>query len=190
MGLSCRQRPLADAPSPNPSRKREGDCVALALTLSACSTTQTPAPSPPQPIASEPAPRPPPTPAPPPAPTVPPACNISTARAKARRSAPRHGIPYRLYADQARSRPADSAILAPGTTLAEPAFVPCGRKPLAAVFDVDETVLLNLGFEYNEAADPKPYDEARWKAWEKTGAGKVSPTPGALEALTALRKWA
>ena len=89
---------------------------------------------------------------------------------------------------QVHKRPHDSVVLATGSALASPDYVLCGKKPLAAVFDVDETVLLNLGFEYNEAAAPKPYDEARWKAWEKTGAGKVSPTPGALEALTALRK--
>jgi 5'-nucleotidase (lipoprotein e(P4) family) len=91
-------------------------------------------------------------------------------------------------AQQVRKRPRDSVVLAAGTTLAAPSFVPCGKKPFAAVFDVDETVLLNLGFEYSEAANPQPYSEARWQAWEKTGADKVAPTPGALQSLTALRK--
>lgn len=92
------------------------------------------------------------------------------------------------YAAQAvRSRPADSVILADGATLADPRFVPCGDKPLAAVFDVDETVLLNLGFEYDTAAHPGPYDPGKWDKWEKTGGARIAPTPGAAQALAALR---
>jgi 5'-nucleotidase (lipoprotein e(P4) family) len=80
-----------------------------------------------------------------------------------------------------------SIVLTPDATLAKPSFERCGMKPLAAVFDVDETVLLNLGFEYNDAAHPAPYDETRWRAWETASAGKVAATPGAVEALTKLR---
>lgn len=82
----------------------------------------------------------------------------------------------------------DSVVLASGATLAAPAWVPCGTKPKAAVFDVDETVLLNLGFEYDTAANPAPYSEARWQAWEKTGATKVAAVPGARAALGVLRQ--
>jgi len=39
------------------------------------------------------------------------------------------------------TRPADSVVLAPGATLADPQFAPCGDRPLAAVFDIDDTVL-------------------------------------------------
>jgi 5'-nucleotidase (lipoprotein e(P4) family) len=139
-------------------------------------------------MAPEPAPAPVPTPPPPPAPTVPPGMQYLFGSGEGSAISAQAWRSLTGYAQgQARRRPANTVVLATGSTLAAPTFVPCGRKPLAAVFDVDETVLLNLGFEYNEAADPKPYDEARWKAWEKTGAGKVSPTPGALEALTALR---
>ena len=85
-------------------------------------------------------------------------------------------------------RPADSVVLDEGATLAAPRFVPCGEKPLAAVFDVDETVLLNLGFESDDAAHPgRPYDPARWRAWEVTGAAAVVPTPGAANGLAAIR---
>ncbi|MEG3087360.1 HAD family acid phosphatase [Sphingomonas sp. PB4P5] len=80
-----------------------------------------------------------------------------------------------------------SVILSPTATLAAPEFERCGMKPLAAVFDVDETVLLNLGFEANDAAHPAPYDEARWQSWERTGATQVSAVPGAARALTELR---
>ncbi|CUS43782.1 MAG: HAD family acid phosphatase [Pseudomonadota bacterium] len=89
---------------------------------------------------------------------------------------------------QVSKRPVDSVVLASNATLAAPSFVPCGKKPFAAVFDVDETVLLNLGFEYSDAVNPRPYDEARWQAWEKTGADKVAAVPGAVQALTALRE--
>jgi len=88
---------------------------------------------------------------------------------------------------QVRNRPVDSVVLVPNATLAAPRFEPCGVKPFAAVFDVDETVLLNLGFEYGEAIHPQPYDEARWQAWERTGTHAVMPVPGAAQALAALR---
>ena len=91
-------------------------------------------------------------------------------------------------AQAVRLRPASSVVLATGATLAAPTFAPCEAKPLAAVFDVDETVLLNLGFEYDAAVHPGPYDATRWNAWERTGADKVVPTPGAIKALAVLRE--
>ena len=92
----------------------------------------------------------------------------------------------RHVADKALRRPKDSVVLAEGATLAAPKWIPCGKKPPAAVFDVDETVLLNLGFEY-DTAQGHAYDPARWDAWEKTGAEKVVATPGAAAALRTLR---
>lgn len=86
----------------------------------------------------------------------------------------------------ARRRPRDSVVLADGATLASPRFVPCGAKPLAAVFDVDETVALNLGFE-RDAAGGRPYEQARWRAYEITGGTTARPVPGAVEAVRALR---
>lgn len=91
-------------------------------------------------------------------------------------------------AGKVQARPADSVVLDEEATLAAPRFVPCGSKPFAAVFDVDETVLLNLGFESDEAAHPgRAYDDARWQAWERTGAARVAAVPGAKAALDALR---
>nr|WP_237236568.1 HAD family acid phosphatase [Sphingobium sp. RAC03] len=87
----------------------------------------------------------------------------------------------------AKARLAQSVVLASGASLDQPRFVPCGDKPLAAVFDVDETVLLNIGYEYHDARSGKGYDEAAWDAWERTGAGAVSPVPGAVAALAQLR---
>src|SRR5690348_8300802 len=81
-----------------------------------------------------------------------------------------------------------SAVLAPGSTFDNPTTLPCGDKPRAVVFDVDETILLNLGYEADEAAHPgRPYDEARWLAWERTGVDAVAPVPGSLDAVKLLR---
>ncbi|WP_420143429.1 HAD family acid phosphatase [Sphingobium sp.] len=91
-------------------------------------------------------------------------------------------------AAKAKARPADSVVLAEGSTLEAPRFLPCGNKPLAAVFDVDETVMLNTGYEYHDARTGKGYNAADWDAWEKTGEGAVGPVPGADRALPALRQ--
>jgi 5'-nucleotidase (lipoprotein e(P4) family) len=88
----------------------------------------------------------------------------------------------------ARARPRDSVVLAEGSTLESPRFVPCGRRPLAVVLDADETVLQNIGYEYDDAVHPgRPYDQERWNRWEASGAGAVLPMPGAFSALRAIR---
>jgi 5'-nucleotidase (lipoprotein e(P4) family) len=88
----------------------------------------------------------------------------------------------------ARRRPRDSVVLAEGSTLDAPRFVPCGRRPLAVVLDVDETALQNIGYEYDDAVHPgRPYDQERWNRWEATGAGAVLPIPGAVTTLRAIR---
>lgn len=98
---------------------------------------------------------------------------------------------YAALVDQVRARLSrrggDSVVLAPGATLARPRFQPCGDKPAAAVFDVDETMLLNLGYEAEDARRAGGWDSARWDRWEKTGAMKVAAVPGALDAVRALR---
>ncbi|GAA0310712.1 hypothetical protein GCM10009087_20960 [Sphingomonas oligophenolica] len=148
--------------------------LALAATLSACATTHAPSP-----VAA----------VPPPAPTVPPGMQYLYGSGEAAAISAQAWHMLALYVgSQTGSAMADSVVLAPDATLAAPKWVSCGTRPKAAVFDVDETVLLNLGFEYNEAANPQPYDEARWQAWEKASAGKVVATPGAADALNAIRK--
>lgn len=84
-------------------------------------------------------------------------------------------------------RPVDSVVLEEGSPLVKARFVPCGTKPFAVVFDVDETVLLNLGFEAR-AADGVPYSAADWDRWEATGGEATAATPGAKQAVGALRK--
>jgi 5'-nucleotidase (lipoprotein e(P4) family) len=89
----------------------------------------------------------------------------------------------------ARHRPRRSVVLAGGSGLTAPRFVPCGRRPLAVVLDADETVLQNLGYEYDDARHPgRPFDQQRWNLWERTGANAVLPIPGAVTALAAVRR--
>jgi len=98
---------------------------------------------------------------------------------------------YRGFRDYvlaaARHRPRRGVVLAEGATLAAPVFARCGRRPLAVVLDADETVLQNLGYEYDQAALNRGYDQERWNRWERTGAGAVRAMPGAAEALRAIR---
>jgi hypothetical protein len=100
---------------------------------------------------------------------------------------------YRVFREyvlaKARARPRRSVVLAEGSTLAAPRFLPCGRRPLAVVLDADETVIQNLGFEYDDASHPgRAYDQERWNRWERTGANAVLPMPGAPAALAAIRR--
>ena len=78
------------------------------------------------------------------------------------------------------------AVLAPGATLTQPAQLPCTGKP-AVVFDVDETVLLNTGYEYADARGGMGYDAARWERWERSDGRATRAVPGAVEGLAALR---
>lgn len=86
-------------------------------------------------------------------------------------------------------RDGTSVVLAEGAALDAPRFVSCDGRPPAAVFDVDETVLLNLGFESDDLtrSGEEPFDDDRWDRWEKTGAAKVVPVPGAREGIDRLR---
>lgn len=86
-----------------------------------------------------------------------------------------------------KRRPKNSVVLADGSVLETPSFVACGKKPLAVVFDADETLIWNIGSmrwfaEHNIGFDPKVWDE-----WERTGAGKAVAIPGAVDGVNALR---
>jgi len=83
--------------------------------------------------------------------------------------------------DRAVGQSVFSVVLAPGATLDAPTFVSCDKKPLAVVLDVDETALLNLGYEADDSQRGGPYDQSRWDRWEKTGAAAVTATPGMIE---------
>lgn len=84
---------------------------------------------------------------------------------------------------QAAARPETSVILAPGATAEAPEFLACGDEPLAAVFDVDETMIWNLGSAGAFRRMGIEFDPDIWGEWERTGAGKAVPIPGALDGI-------
>lgn len=88
--------------------------------------------------------------------------------------------------DKAKHRPATTVVLAASSPMVHASFVPCGVKPLAAVFDADETLILNLGFEAR-AATGVPYSDADWAEWERTGT-QIAAVPGVGHAFEDLRK--
>ena len=79
-------------------------------------------------------------------------------------------------------------VMADGSTLAAPMFERCGVKPLAVVLDIDETALLNAGYEGYSSRTGAAFDPTRWERWELTGADKVLAVPGAVAATEAARK--
>jgi len=151
---------------------RLGTMSLAALLLAGCAMMQEPAP------------------VVPPAPTEPPAAmqylygsgEAAAASVQAYRAMVEHVIAGRA------GNPEQSVVLSSGSTLAAPGFVLCGDKPPAVVFDIDETAIANLGYEYDQAAKARSYDEARWGRWEQTGTTAVTPVPGAADAIAELRK--
>jgi predicted secreted acid phosphatase len=89
--------------------------------------------------------------------------------------------------DKVEHRPANGVVIAEGSPMVGATFVPCGDKPLAVIFDVDETLTLNLGLEAFEAAGGKT-DGAALDRWERTGASAIVPAPGALDTIDELRR--
>ena len=83
--------------------------------------------------------------------------------------------------------PRKQVVLAEGSTPAAPRFDDCGDKPLAAVFDADETLIWNLGAMRYFAERQKDFDPAVWNQWEKTGAGKAVAMPGVIDAIAVMR---
>lgn len=81
-----------------------------------------------------------------------------------------------------------SAVLQEGSTPSRPSFVECGKKPFAAVFDADETLIWNLGAMRYFAEKGMDFDPKVWDSWEKTGAGHAVAMPGAVDALNMMRK--
>jgi 5'-nucleotidase (lipoprotein e(P4) family) len=89
--------------------------------------------------------------------------------------------------ERARARPEHGVVLAAEATLDSVAFRHCGNLPLAVVLDVDETVIQNLGYQYDRDVRGLGFDEDSWGRWEQTGEGAVRAMPGAVEAISAIR---
>lgn len=99
---------------------------------------------------------------------------------------------YKTMAQYVRAKAFNRAIktqmvLADGSTPDAPRFESCGTKPLAAVFDADETLIWNVGAMRYMAEQGKDFDPVIWNEWEKSGAGKAMAMPGAAEALKNMR---
>jgi 5'-nucleotidase (lipoprotein e(P4) family) len=99
---------------------------------------------------------------------------------------------YRSLASYVRAiaisaAPHKQVVLAEGSTPAAPRFDDCGEKPLAAVFDADETLIWNIGAMRYMAEQRKDFDPAVWDQWEKTGAGKAVAMPGVIDAINVMR---
>lgn len=99
---------------------------------------------------------------------------------------------YKAMAQYVRAKALNRAIksqmvLADGSTPDAPRFESCGAKPLAAVFDADETLIWNVGAMRYMAEQGKDFDPVIWNAWEKSGAGKAVAMPGAIDALKIMR---
>jgi 5'-nucleotidase (lipoprotein e(P4) family) len=80
-----------------------------------------------------------------------------------------------------------SVVLAPGTNLSDPIFTTCKGKPTAVVLDTDETSVLNVGFEADQAQSGADFDPQRWDKWERTGDAAMIAVPGVREAVRTLR---
>lgn len=103
---------------------------------------------------------------------------------QAYRALSRYIADHVVYGRKGKTR---QMVLSDGASLNAPQFEPCGPKPPAIVLDIDETALLNLGYEADEAKRGLSFDDARWKRWEESGADKVVAVPGAKMAIDAAR---
>ncbi|MBD3729924.1 MAG: acid phosphatase [Sphingomonadales bacterium] len=106
---------------------------------------------------------------------------------------------YRMLADFAIARAAEKPALSvvmglpdaeggTGTGTVSCLTADGTRKPYAVVFDVDETILLNRGFEYWQATHGGKYDREVWDDWAKHGAPYVAPIPGAVTGMKRMRE--
>lgn len=96
-------------------------------------------------------------------------------------------VGYAVPLARKNKRPKNSVILADGARLDTPSFVSCGKKPLAVVFDADETLVWNIGSMRWFSEHKVSFDKQVWDQWEKTGAGRAVAIPGAIEGVNALR---
>lgn len=104
---------------------------------------------------------------------------------------------YRMLADyaiaEAKTAPAQSVMMGLPGAEGGVSAVSCrnadgSRKAPAVVFDADETVILNSGFEYWQATHDGAYDAKVWERWEREGARFAAPVPGAVTGLRRLRE--
>ena len=59
-------------------------------------------------------------------------------------------------------------------------------KPMAVVFDLDETVLDNGRFQTEQIRSGNAFDSGLWSQWEQTGGDELEAIPGAVEFIRKL----
>ncbi|WP_448657992.1 5'-nucleotidase, lipoprotein e(P4) family [Sphingomonas sp. CJ99] len=74
-----------------------------------------------------------------------------------------------------------------GSTPEDPRFRECGDRPLALVMDIDETLVLNAGYESDSIASGEGYSSDRWQRWEQTGIDRLVAVPGAVRSVSNAR---
>jgi 5'-nucleotidase (lipoprotein e(P4) family) len=84
-----------------------------------------------------------------------------------------------------RNQPVRQAVHAAGDTTAFPACTPRQRQRPAVILDIDETVLLNIGYQ-GFALRNGGYSPATWSAWEAAGSPNARPVPGVEAFLASL----
>lgn len=92
-----------------------------------------------------------------------------------------------LVAERVRNRPTDSVILANPAASTSGGFVPCGKKPLAIILDVDETAIQNLGLEYQLAMRGTSSDRELLNRWQAAPQSAARAMPGAAEMVASAR---
>jgi 5'-nucleotidase (lipoprotein e(P4) family) len=97
---------------------------------------------------------------------------------------------YRALADYAiataAKKPATSIPMGLPDVVGGVATTSCSGKKPAVVFDVDETVILNRGYEYWLTLG-NSYKPAEFDAWARDGAKFVASVPGAITGIRRLR---
>ena len=79
-------------------------------------------------------------------------------------------------AKRKRGEPLRSVVLEEGATLDAPRYVPCGAKPLAVIFDLDENPA--------KSADP----DGPWRRWHGDERDAIIAVPGAVEGVEAAQR--
>jgi 5'-nucleotidase (lipoprotein e(P4) family) len=88
--------------------------------------------------------------------------------------------------ETAAKRPAASVPLGLPDVPGGVATTSCRGKTPAVVLDVDETVILNRGYEY-WLARGNTHSSAAFDGWAESGAPQVAPVPGAVTGIRRLR---
>lgn len=167
---------------PEARRKAGAAALGLALLLGACATAPAARPVPPPPAAAAP---------------VSPALQATTWTYGTAEAAMLAEASFRALVDKAESR-LGNLYFGSGFESAIVREVEGGRARMrdcdltfrrpAVVFDIDETLVWNMGAQADQVRRAAAFDPKRWARWEKDGGDRLVAVPGAVAAVEALRK--